>query len=102
MEILIFFVLQWYLSLFCQSFFHHRYSAHGMFTMSRAWEKVFFYISFVTQGSSYLSPYAYGIMHRLHHAHADTEEDPPFSEIRQKRVHDDVALQNGLYQHLQR
>ena len=26
MEILIFFVAHWYLSLFAQSFFHHRYS----------------------------------------------------------------------------
>lgn len=47
-----------------------------MFTMSRFWEKFFFVFSFITQGSSYLSPYAYGILHRMHHAHADTEDDP--------------------------
>jgi stearoyl-CoA desaturase (delta-9 desaturase) len=47
-----------------------------MFTMSKLWEKVFFVLSFVSQGSSYLSPYAYGILHRLHHAFADTEKDP--------------------------
>lgn len=76
MAVLIFFVAHWYLSLFCQSFFHHRYSAHRMFTMSKAWEKFFFVLSWITQGSSYLSPRAYGAMHRLHHAYADTEKDP--------------------------
>ena len=74
--ILIFFVVQWYVSLFFQTFFHHRYSAHKMFTMSKAWEKVFFILSWITQGSSFLSPYAYGLMHRMHHAYADTENDP--------------------------
>jgi stearoyl-CoA desaturase (delta-9 desaturase) len=44
--------------------------------MSRAWEKAFFIICFVSQGSSYLSPYAYAVMHRMHHAYADTENDP--------------------------
>lgn len=76
MAILIIFVLHWYLSLFTQTFFHHRYAAHQMFTMSKTSEKVFFFLSFIFQGSSYLSPYAYGILHRLHHAHADTELDP--------------------------
>ena len=44
--------------------------------MSRAWEKVFFIGSWITQGSSYLSPYVYGILHRMHHAYADTDKDP--------------------------
>ncbi len=47
-----------------------------MFTMSKGWEKLFYIGTFISQGSSYLSPYGYGVMHRLHHAHADTEEDP--------------------------
>jgi len=76
MIILIFFAAHWYLSLFTQTFFHHRYAAHRMFTMSKFWEKVFYALSFIFQGSSYLSPYGYGAMHRLHHAHADTERDP--------------------------
>lgn len=76
MAILIFIITHWYLSLFSQTFFHHRYAAHKMFTMSKLWEKVFFIFSFITQGASYLSPYTYGILHRLHHAHADTEKDP--------------------------
>lgn len=32
--------------------------------------------TYITQGSSYLSPKAYGIMHRVHHAYTDTELDP--------------------------
>ena len=75
MAIIIFFVAHWYLSLFTQSFFHHRYAAHRMFTMSKATEKVFFVLSWLFQGSSYLSPHTYGAMHRMHHAYADTEND---------------------------
>ncbi len=76
MIILIFFVCHWYFALCFQTFLHHRYSAHQMFTMSPLAEKVFIFLSGFTQGSSYLSPYAYGILHRLHHAYADTEKDP--------------------------
>ncbi|MBO9571039.1 MAG: acyl-CoA desaturase [Chitinophagaceae bacterium] len=76
MAILIFFVLHWYLSLFCQTFFLHRYAAHGAFKMSRGWEKFFYILTFVTQGSSYMSARTYGLLHRLHHAFTDTEDDP--------------------------
>lgn len=76
MAIVIFFVAHWYLSLFCQSFFHHRYAAHRICKMSPFWEKFFFIASFITQGSSYISAYAYGIMHRMHHVHTDTKKDP--------------------------
>jgi stearoyl-CoA desaturase (Delta-9 desaturase) len=76
MIIVLFFIAHWYLSLFAQTFFLHRYAAHKMFTMSPFMEKVFYVLTFIFQGSSYLSPYAYGVMHRLHHAHADTEQDP--------------------------
>lgn len=72
----IFFVVHWYTSLFMQSFFHHRYAAHMQFTISKSWEKIFYILSYITQGSSYLSPRAYAIMHRLHHAHTDTPDDP--------------------------
>ncbi|HYC40171.1 MAG TPA: acyl-CoA desaturase [Chitinophagaceae bacterium] len=74
--IIVFFISHWYLSLFSQTFFQHRYAAHGAFTMNRFWERVFFVVAYVTQGSSYMSPRAYGIMHRMHHAYADTEKDP--------------------------
>lgn len=76
MIVILFFIAHWYLSLFTQTFFHHRYSAHKMFKMSKGWEKFWFILSFVFQGASYLSPRAYGILHRLHHANADTELDP--------------------------
>lgn len=76
MIILIFIIAHWYLSLFSQTFFLHRYAAHKMFNMSNFWEKMFFVFTYMTQGSSYLSPYAYGVMHRMHHAYADTEKDP--------------------------
>jgi len=39
-------------------------------------EKLFYVFSAIFQGSSYLSPYAYGAMHRMHHAYTDTEKDP--------------------------
>ena len=76
MIILLFIIAHWYLSLFFQTFFHHRYAAHQMFTMSKGMEKVFFIGSFLAQGSSYLSPNTYGIMHRMHHVFADTDKDP--------------------------
>ena len=76
MPIIIFFIAVWYLSLFSQTFFHHRYASHGAFRMSRFWEKFFFIFTYITQGSHYMSPKAYAIMHRLHHAHTDTERDP--------------------------
>ncbi len=76
MIIFLFFIAIWYLSLFSQTFFQHRYAAHGAFKMSKGWEKVFFVIAYITQGSSYMSPKAYAIMHRYHHAYTDTEQDP--------------------------
>jgi stearoyl-CoA desaturase (delta-9 desaturase) len=76
MVILIFFAIHWYSSLFFQSLFHHRYAAHGMFRMSKFWERVFYIGCFITQGSSYISARAYGIMHRLHHANTDMKGDP--------------------------
>ena len=42
MAILIFFVAHYYLSLFTQTFYLHRYAAHKMFTMNKFWEKFFF------------------------------------------------------------
>ena len=74
--ILSFFVAHWYLSLFFQTFFLHRYAAHHAFTMSPRTEKVFYFLTWFFQGANYLSPYGYGVMHRMHHAYADTENDP--------------------------
>lgn len=74
--VLLFFIVQWYASLFCQTFFLHRYAAHAMFIMSKTAERVFYVLTWLTQGSNYLSAYGYGVMHRMHHAFADTEHDP--------------------------
>jgi stearoyl-CoA desaturase (Delta-9 desaturase) len=74
--IIIFFIAHWYLSLFSQSFLQHRYAAHRTFTMNKFWEKFFYIFAYITQGSSYMSPRAYGILHRIHHAYADTDKDP--------------------------
>jgi stearoyl-CoA desaturase (Delta-9 desaturase) len=73
---LFFFIALWYSSLFFQTFFQHRYAAHGAFRMNIFWERVFFIFTYITQGSSYMSPRAYAIMHRMHHAYTDTEKDP--------------------------
>ncbi|MCH5600046.1 acyl-CoA desaturase [Niabella ginsengisoli] len=76
MAILIFFLAHWFLSLFCQTFFLHRYASHKMFTMSKFWERFFYGFTIIVQGSSFLNPRAYAIMHRMHHAYSDTEKDP--------------------------
>jgi stearoyl-CoA desaturase (delta-9 desaturase) len=74
--IALFFVAHWQLSVFCQTFFLHRYAAHRMFTMSKRWERFFYLFTYVCQGSSFLVPRAYAILHRMHHAFSDTPKDP--------------------------
>jgi len=74
--IIVLFVAHWQLSVFFQSFFLHRYGAHRQFTMSKGWERFFHLATYVSQGSSFLSPRGYGILHRMHHAYSDTEKDP--------------------------
>jgi stearoyl-CoA desaturase (Delta-9 desaturase) len=74
--IVVFFLSHFWGSVFMQTFFLHRYAAHGMFRMSYAWERFFYFMTFLTQGSSYLNPRAYAILHREHHAFSDTPRDP--------------------------
>lgn len=74
--IILFFVCHWYLSVFMQTFLQHRYAAHGAFSMNKFWERFFYIIAYITQGSSYISPRVYAIMHRMHHAYTDTDKDP--------------------------
>ncbi len=76
LAILIFFFAHWFLSLFFHSFFLHRYASHQMYTTSKGWEKVFYITTWFIQGSSYLVPRAYGVLHRMHHTYSDTEKDP--------------------------
>ncbi len=74
--VLSFFAAHWVLSVFMQTFFLHRYGAHRMFTMSPRMEKVFHFLTFLFQGSSYLNPRGYALLHREHHAFSDTDKDP--------------------------
>ncbi len=74
--ILVFFVTHWLVSVFCQTFFLHRYGAHRQFALSKGWEKAFHLLTYLSQGPSYLNPRAYAILHRMHHAFSDTERDP--------------------------
>jgi stearoyl-CoA desaturase (delta-9 desaturase) len=74
--IVIFFVVHWQLSVLLQSFFLHRYGAHRQFTMSKGWERFFHALTWFVHGPSFLSPRAYAVMHRMHHAYSDTEKDP--------------------------
>ena len=76
MEIIALFIILWYGGLFFQTFFLHRYAAHQSFTMSKTFERITYFLTWVFQGSNYLSAYGYGVMHRMHHAFADTEKDP--------------------------
>ena len=39
-------------------------------------EKFFYLVLLFSQGSSFLNPRAYAILHRMHHAYSDTEKDP--------------------------
>ena len=74
--ILAFFFGHWFLSLFFHTFFLHRFASHQMYTTTKTWEKVFYFLTWFTQGSSFLVPRAYAVMHRMHHEYSDTEQDP--------------------------
>ncbi len=74
--VLSFFLLHWFLSLFFHSFFLHRYASHQMYTLTKGWEKTIYILTWLVQGSSYLVPSAYAVMHRMHHSYSDTEKDP--------------------------
>jgi stearoyl-CoA desaturase (delta-9 desaturase) len=87
MWLLITFIALWYSSLFCQTFFQHRYAAHRAFKMNKSWERLFYIFTWLTQGSSYMSPRAYAIMHRMHHAYTDTEKDPHSPEFARNVFH---------------
>lgn len=74
--ILLVFFLHWFLSLFFHTAFLHRYCSHQMYTMNKTTERIFYFLTWFFQGSSFLVPRAYGVMHRMHHEYSDTEKDP--------------------------
>jgi stearoyl-CoA desaturase (Delta-9 desaturase) len=103
MPVLLFFLSHWFLSLFCQTFFLHRYASHKMFQMTKFWERFFYFFTFLFQGASFLNPRAYAIMHRMHHAYSDTEKDPHsphfFRDVWQMTMHTkDIYLNYAKYQ----
>jgi stearoyl-CoA desaturase (delta-9 desaturase) len=74
--IVCFFLVHWWGCVLMQTVFLHRYASHGMFGLSRGWERTFHLLTYLFQGSSYLVPRAYAHMHRAHHAYSDTDKDP--------------------------
>jgi stearoyl-CoA desaturase (delta-9 desaturase) len=89
--ILLFFFIHWFSSLFFHTFFLHRYASHQMYLTHPKWEKVFYFLTWFFQGSSFLVPRAYAVMHRMHHEFSDTEKDPHsphfFKDIWQMMLH---------------
>lgn len=47
-----------------------------MYTTTKNWERTFYILTWFVQGSSFLVPRAYAVLHRMHHAYSDTEQDP--------------------------
>jgi stearoyl-CoA desaturase (delta-9 desaturase) len=76
LPIVCFFLLHWWGCVLMQTLFLHRYASHGMFRLSRGWERTFYFLTYAFQGSSYLVPSGYAYMHRAHHAYSDTDKDP--------------------------
>ena len=98
--IISFFLCHWFLSLFFHSFFLHRFASHQMYTTTKNWEKFFYLSTWLVQGSSFLVPRAYGVMHRMHHVYSDTEKDPHsphfFKDIYQMMHHTIVIFRGFL------
>lgn len=69
-------IAHWYVSLYFQTVFLHRYGAHNMFKLHPVMEKLMYLGTFLTQGSSFLTPRAYAVLHKLHHKHSDDSLDP--------------------------
>lgn len=96
--IVLFFVIHWFSSLFFHSFFLHRYASHKMYTVTKWWEKTIYFLTWFVQGSSYLVPRAYGVMHRMHHTYSDTEKDPHsphfFKDVWQMMLHTATIYSN--------
>lgn len=97
MAIIIFFLIHWFMTLFFQTMFLHRYASHKMFTMNAFWEKFFHLFTYISQGSSYLVPSAYAVLHRMHHTYSDTDKDP-HSPIFYKDVIDMMKNTRDVYE----
>ena len=72
-----------------------------MYTMHPVTEKAFHFLTWFFQGSSFLPPRAYAVMHRMHHEYSDTGEDPHsphfFKDVVGMMMHTRVIYQGFLY-----
>lgn len=68
--------MHWLASITIHSLVYHRAVTHQSFKFSKLGEKVFMVLAVLVLGPSILSARAYCILHRLHHAYADTDLDP--------------------------
>jgi stearoyl-CoA desaturase (delta-9 desaturase) len=75
--VFIIFALHWYSVILMQSFLDHRIASHRHYIVSPFVMKVLVFISWLVSGTSYLSPYYYAILHRLHHRYADIPGKDP-------------------------
>ncbi len=76
MYIFLLLIGHWYLSLFFQTVYLHRYASHNMYKMPFWLDRTFYFLTFLTQGASFLNPKVYAVMHLQHHKHSDTVKDP--------------------------
>ena len=97
-----FLLIHWYLSLFCQSFYLHRYISHRQFNLSEAWDKFFLILTIFSQGPSFLRPMHYKRLHMQHHAFSDEPQDPHspvmnknIIQMIKKTFHEYMNLKNG-------
>jgi len=77
MIIIVLYALHWRASIRIHSFLYHRGAAHNHYEFTSQKEQRKAYIkAMLILGPSYLSAWAYAVMHRMHHAYADTDKDP--------------------------
>jgi stearoyl-CoA desaturase (delta-9 desaturase) len=71
-----------------------------MYTTGTKREKLFYFLTWFTQGSSFLIPRAYAVMHRMHHVYSDTEKDPHsphfFKDVWHMMIHTRLMYNNFL------
>lgn len=71
-----FLFFHWYISLFFQSFYLHRYISHHMFRLTPFWNRIFCFLTIISQGPSFLRPGLYKSLHTKHHRYSDSDKDP--------------------------
>lgn len=67
------YIIYWIAAAIGITWGYHRYFAHRQFKANAIMETVFLYVGLLCGGRSALT---WAAVHRMHHAHADTEQDP--------------------------